>query len=114
MSGDNGRWWDDAGGQWRHHDRFRESACQGECAVFWPPVLTSGWPEAGLGVDQGAIGVIVRPDGSQQVTYYGQPLYLFNDDAYTGGTGTHVGTQGIHGADMNTPYGVFNTIPPVN
>jgi predicted lipoprotein with Yx(FWY)xxD motif len=114
LSGDHGRWWDDAGGHWRHHARFRESVCQGECAVFWPPVLTSGWPEAGPGVDQGAIGIIVRPDGSQQVTYHGRPLYLYNDDAYTGGTGTHVGTPGIYGADMNTPYGVFNTIPPVN
>ena len=69
----------------RSHGRGRESACQGNCAVSWPPVLTSGRPEAGAGVDQRAIGVIVRADGTQQVTYHGRPLYLFNKDAYFGG-----------------------------
>lgn len=29
-----------------------ESACQGPCAVYWPPLLTSERPEAGPGVDQ--------------------------------------------------------------
>ena len=106
LSRDHGRWW----GHSRSHESSRESACQGTCAVFWPPVLTSGWPEAGPGVDQRAIGAIVRPDGSQQVTYHGRPLYLFNKDAYIGGA-SPVGTQGIYGAGALTPSGVFNTIP---
>jgi predicted lipoprotein with Yx(FWY)xxD motif len=108
LSRDHGSWW----GHLRSHGRGRKSACQGTCAVFWPPVLTSGWPEAGPGVDQRAIGVIVRPDGSQQVTYHGRPLYLFNQDAYVGGA-SPVGTQGIFGAGALTPSGVFNTIPPL-
>lgn len=108
LSGSSGRWWSD----FRRDEWDRESACQGTCAVFWPPVLTSGRPEAGPGVDQRAIGVIGRPDGSQQVTYHGRPLYLFNDDAYTGGA-SPVGTQGIYGAGAVTPSGVFNTIPPL-
>ena len=99
-------------GRCRSYGTGRESACQGTCAVFWPPVLTSGRPEAGPGVDQHAIGVIVRPDGSQQVTYHGRPLYLFNNDAYIGGA-SPVGTQGIYGAGAVTPSGVFNTIPPL-
>ena len=53
VSSEHGSWWGDP----RSHDRGRESACQGTCAVFWPPVLTSGRPEAGPGVDQRAIGV---------------------------------------------------------
>ena len=93
----------------RHRAR-RGSACQGACAaVYWPPVLTSGWPEAGPGVDPDAVGIIVRPDGTHQVTYHGKPLYLFFGDAYIGGI---VGTQGINGAGKSTPFGVFNTIPP--
>src|SRR5579872_7300489 len=60
-----------------HH----KSACQGVCAaVYWPPVLTSKRPQAGPGVDRHALGIIVRPDGTHQVTYNGRPLYLFYND----------------------------------
>ncbi len=86
-----------------------QSACQEQCAVYWPPVLTSRRPEAGPGVDQHALGTIERPDGTHQVTYNGRPLYLFNDDAYIPGI---TGTQSINGAGADTPWGVFNTIPP--
>ena len=51
--------------------------------------------------------MIVRPDGTHQVTYNGKPLYLFVQDAYIQGL---VGTAGINGAGMSTPWGVFNTI----
>lgn len=105
LSRDDGHKWGDA----RSHDM---SACQGLCAVYWPPLLTSKRPEVGPGVDQHALGIIVRPDGSHQVTYNGQPLYLFNNDAYIGpipGTGT----KSINGAGAHTPWGVFNTIPPL-
>ena len=72
-------------GDARSHEAWgHESACQGLCAVYWPPLLTSELPEAGPGVDQHALGIIVRPDGSHQVTYHGRPLYLFNKDAYIG------------------------------
>jgi predicted lipoprotein with Yx(FWY)xxD motif len=108
LSRDHASWWGDFGSD----GRGRESACQGTCAVYWPPVLTSGWPEAGPGVNPHAIGVIFTPDGTQQVTYNGRPLYLFNEDAYVGGA-SPVGTQGIYGAGAITPSGVFNTIPPL-
>jgi predicted lipoprotein with Yx(FWY)xxD motif len=86
----------------------RARACQSYCALIWPPVLTSGRPEAGPGVDQHALGVVVRPDGTRQVTYQGEPLYLFIKDAYIPGI---IGTQSINGAGAVTPWGVFNTIP---
>ena len=92
------------------HESRREGVCQGECAVYWPPVLTSERPEAGPGVDQRVLGVIVRPDGTHQVTYNGRPLYLFNNDAYIAGI---TGTQSINGAGTHTPWGVFNAIPPL-
>ena len=93
------------------HQRGVESACQQECALYWPPVLTSRRPEAGPGVDQRALGIIVRPDGTHQVTYRGQPLYLFVNDAYI--QGLPYGEARIDGAGEHTPWGVFNTIPPV-
>ena len=68
-----------------------------------------GRPEAGPGIDQHALGIIVRPDGTHQVTYNGRPLYLFSGDAYISVLG---GTASINGAGANTPFGVFNTIPP--
>jgi predicted lipoprotein with Yx(FWY)xxD motif len=92
-------------------DAGHESNCQQACsAVYWPPVLTSKRPEAGPGVDQHALGIIVRPDGTHQVTYNGDPLYLFNSDAYIAGI---TGTKSINGAGADTPWGVFNTIPPL-
>ncbi|MGH7778016.1 MAG: hypothetical protein ACREPI_12690 [Candidatus Dormibacterales bacterium] len=85
-----------------------ETSCLRFCALIWPPVLTSGRPEAGPGVDQHALGIVVLPDGTDQVTYKGRPLYLFSKDAYIPGI---IGTQSINGAGAVTPWGVFNTIP---
>jgi predicted lipoprotein with Yx(FWY)xxD motif len=51
----------------------------------------------------------VRPDGTDQVTYNGRPLYLFYQDAYISGI---TGTEGIYGAGTITPWGEFNTITP--
>jgi hypothetical protein len=49
------------------------------------------------------------------VTYDGRPLYLFNSDAYIASSAADVfvGMQGIYGAGAHTPWGVFNTIPPL-
>ncbi len=99
-------------GDVRRHEWGHERACQGLCAVYWPPLLTSDRPVAGPGVDQQALGIMVRHDGSHQVTYHGRPLYLFYKDAYIGPP-VDVGTQGIYGAGAHTPWGVFNTIPPL-
>jgi predicted lipoprotein with Yx(FWY)xxD motif len=94
----------------RDHGR-RTSACGGLCAaVYWPPVLTSGRPIAGPGIDRRALGTVRRPDGTLQVTYRGRPLYFYFGDAYIQpipGTGI----QGIFGAGLETPWGEFNTIP---
>lgn len=90
-------------------DSGHTSACQATCAVYWSPVLTSMRPEAGPGVDRHTLGIIVRPDGTHQVTYDDHPLYLFYQDAYIPVLG---GSPAINGAGANTPWGVFNTIPP--
>lgn len=93
------------------HRRGHESACPQLCALSWPPVLTTERPEAGPGVDQRALGIIVRPDGTHQVTYRGQPLFLFVNDAYI--QGLPYGSARIDGTGAHTPWGAFNTIPPL-
>lgn len=54
------------------------SACQGPCAIEFPPLLTAGLPQVApsSGLDQHGVGVVVRADGTRQVTYNGHALYL--------------------------------------
>ena len=54
--------------------------CYGDCAVAWPPYLTSGKPVAGKGLDKKRIGTTQRTDGTRQVTYRGHPLYFYVHD----------------------------------
>lgn len=93
-------------------DSGHQSACQGACAAAdWQPVLTSGRAQAGPGVDQHAVGIIVRPDGTHQVTYNGKPLYLNFGDAYLAGVPFYNGgLPTINGEGAITQFGVFNTI----
>src|SRR5438552_2738081 len=51
------------------HGQAHGKRCRALCAQYWPPVLTSGTPEAGTGIDQHALGTKKLPDGSRQVTY---------------------------------------------
>ena len=54
--------------------------CYGDCAVAWPPVLTTGEPEAGAGIDGALLGTTTRSDGAIQVTYNGHPLYYYANE----------------------------------
>jgi predicted lipoprotein with Yx(FWY)xxD motif len=65
-------------------DRKGRAVCQGACAVKFPPLLTSGQPQIApnSGLNQATVGVIVRADGTRQVTYNGKPLYLDGNEAF--------------------------------
>jgi predicted lipoprotein with Yx(FWY)xxD motif len=54
-----------------------QPACYGDCAADWPPVLTTGAPQAGGDVRGDLLGTTQRDDGSMQVTYAGHPLYYY-------------------------------------
>lgn len=61
-------------------------ACVGACARFWPPLRAAAGtsPLAGLLQIEGDFGLTLRPDGGQQLTYDGAPLYTFIHDAQPG------------------------------
>jgi predicted lipoprotein with Yx(FWY)xxD motif len=54
-----------------------DSACYGGCAIQWPPVPA----EASSGE---SFGIIVRKDGSEQLTHNGLPMYYFVGDVKAG------------------------------
>jgi predicted lipoprotein with Yx(FWY)xxD motif len=58
-------------------DKNGKSACNGDCAKAWPPVLTKGKPKARDGVKASLLGTVKRRDGKLQVTYAGKPLYFY-------------------------------------
>jgi predicted lipoprotein with Yx(FWY)xxD motif len=57
-----------------------ESDCYDDCAKSWPPLLTSGKPEATGPVQPNLLGTLTRKDGSVQVTYNGWALYRYVKD----------------------------------
>jgi predicted lipoprotein with Yx(FWY)xxD motif len=61
------------------------SGCIGECATTWPPfVVAAGTTiQAGPGV-KGTIDTVVRPDGTLQVRYAGDPVYFYQLDPKPG------------------------------
>ncbi len=67
-------------------DRNGKSACAGQCATFWPPLITTGKPQVGAGARASLIGTTKRADGRMQVTYNHHPLYTFVKDTKAGQT----------------------------
>jgi predicted lipoprotein with Yx(FWY)xxD motif len=68
------------------HDHGPKSTCNGDCAAYWPPLITRGMPRAMGGVNQSLLSTSRRSDGRMQVTYAGHPLYSFVQDARPGQT----------------------------
>lgn len=73
------------------NDEPGASSCVDQCAANWPP-LTLGQGEVATLADgiSGVAGAIERADGSLQVTYNGQPLYYWINDAAPGDTTGHL------------------------
>jgi predicted lipoprotein with Yx(FWY)xxD motif len=67
-------------------DKVGMSTCYGNCASVWPPLLTSGTPVAGAGLDEMLLTTTSRKDGSLEVVYNGHPLYYFVSDKQAGDT----------------------------
>jgi predicted lipoprotein with Yx(FWY)xxD motif len=103
------------------NDRNGKSACSGQCAVFWPPLLTTGKPGVAGGAKASLIGTTKRADGRLQVTYNHHPLYTFVKDKKAGQTnGEGVNAFGTTW-DAISPAGITikkkvstTTAPPAN
>ena len=66
-------------------DGTGKSVCTGTCASQWPPLtVPAGTTPAASGLPAADLGVIVRSDGSHQVTYKGMPLYTYSGDTKAG------------------------------
>jgi predicted lipoprotein with Yx(FWY)xxD motif len=60
-------------------DQPGTSACYGDCAMKWPPVIASADAQ-----EFGEMTLITRTDGQRQWAYDGKPLYTYHEDAAAG------------------------------
>jgi len=67
-------------------DKTKKSTCADACATAWPPLLTTGKPNAAGKAKASLIGTTKRADGKTQVTYKGHPVYYFVQDKKPGDT----------------------------
>lgn len=65
------------------------SACKGECAVKWPPLLAADGAR-----NNAQFTIVSREDGTRQWAYKGKPLYLWVGDAKPGDA-TGDGVNGV-------------------
>jgi len=66
-------------------DTGTQSTCNSSaCVQYWPPLLTTGAPQAGTGLTASLLGTTKRQDGTTEVTYAGHPLYHFLSDKKAG------------------------------
>jgi predicted lipoprotein with Yx(FWY)xxD motif len=77
-------------------DNQGPSTCVDKCLAAWPSL--AGPATAGTGVDASKLGVAARPDGTQQATYGGWPLYTYLQDAKPGD---------VNGQDSNEKWYVL-------
>jgi predicted lipoprotein with Yx(FWY)xxD motif len=75
--------------------------CVAECVATWVPltVPTGTIPSGAAGVT-GVLATVARPDGANQVTYNGRPLYTYAPD---GGAGKSAG-NGVHDSFGGTDF----------
>lgn len=65
-----------------------KSACNGDCAKTWPPLLVKGDPKL-AGIDPALVAKVTREDGTEQVTVGGWPVYRYSKDTAAGDAKGH-------------------------
>src|SRR5262245_65664652 len=62
------------------HDKTSKSTCYGDCAGYWPPLVSRGRPVALGGAQSKLVGTSKRPGGRSRVSYAGHPLHYSVQD----------------------------------
>ena len=60
-------------------DAGGKSACNGPCAIVWPPLMATGDAQP-----MGEWTIVIRDDGGKQWAYKTKPLYLWTKDQKPG------------------------------
>jgi predicted lipoprotein with Yx(FWY)xxD motif len=60
------------------------SNCNGQCATLWPPLIADPSTADIQGADKSLLGTVKRQDGTEQVTFAGNPVYEFVKDTAAG------------------------------
>ena len=67
-----------------------KSTCvEPECTLVWPPLLAAGGTIEAPDLDKSLLGTVKRPDGLEQVTIAGRPVYRYVDDEQAGDAAGH-------------------------
>lgn len=96
-------------------DSAGASVCTGTCAKTWPPLTISNSADV-VGTSAGAeLGTITRPDGTQQLTYAGHPLYYYSGDTKPGqANGEGIGGKWFELAPSGLPVTLAAAPPPAH
>ncbi|MFC0527405.1 hypothetical protein [Phytohabitans kaempferiae] len=65
------------------------TTCVDGCGQTWQPVLAPNGVEVDAGIEDDLVGTVARPDGNDQLTLNGWPLYYFHEDLKLGQTAGH-------------------------
>jgi predicted lipoprotein with Yx(FWY)xxD motif len=69
-----------------NQEKKHQIKCTGACATTWPPLLVPAHATLAKHIRgaMGTFGVIMRPDGTHQLTYQGKALYTYQGDTKPG------------------------------
>jgi predicted lipoprotein with Yx(FWY)xxD motif len=77
--------------------------CTNECALTWVPLLTRGTPAIGRDVNAHLVGTLRLANGTRQVTYRGQPLFLYTKEKVFLTPSVHLKSSGTAGNGNGVP-----------
>nr|WP_173037211.1 hypothetical protein [Phytohabitans flavus] len=63
--------------------------CVEKCNETWQPVLAPNGVEVDAGLEEDLVGTVERPDGAEQLTLNGWPMYYFHEDLSLGQIAGH-------------------------